>query len=107
MRRRMLFSTLVVTVIAVLLLGLPLGALTYSSIREQAERQLEQEAQVIAAEVDGNLEKRHHVDVQSLTEVHPDRYIEIRLAATDEVVTAGGWDIDPRQSDATQTVHAT
>ncbi|QBI52450.1 ATP-binding protein [Streptomonospora litoralis] len=107
MRRRMVFSTLVVAVIAVLLLGLPLGALTYTSIYDQAERQLEQEAQVIAAEVDSELEAQNSVDLDRLTEVHPERYIEIRLAATNEVLTAGGWNIDPRAPGGPPTVRAT
>ncbi|GAB3461643.1 two-component system sensor histidine kinase DraK [Streptomonospora sediminis] len=107
MRRRMLFSTLVVTVIAVLLLGLPLGALTYTTVSSQAERQVEQEAQVIAAEVDSELEDRNRVDVGRLTEVHPDRHIEVRLAATGEVITAGGWRIEPRGPGASETLHAT
>ena len=35
MRRRMVFSTLVVTVIAVMLLGLPLSALTYKLVHDE------------------------------------------------------------------------
>ncbi|GAA1773347.1 MULTISPECIES: sensor histidine kinase [Streptomonospora] len=106
MRRRMLFSTLVVTVIAVLLLGLPLGALTYSTIYNQAQRQVEQEAQVIAAEVEGGLDEQGTVDVDRLTEVHPRRHIEVRLK-TGEVYTAGGWEIDPRATGAPPSVRAT
>ncbi|MUL39690.1 HAMP domain-containing histidine kinase [Streptomonospora sp. PA3] len=105
MRRRMLFSTLVVTVIAVLLLGLPLGALTYTTIYSQAERQLEQEARVIAAEIDSELQDQNEIDQDRLTQVHPHRYIEIRLSSG-EVLTAGGWQIDPRRPEAPRTVSA-
>ncbi|MDT0304580.1 ATP-binding protein [Streptomonospora wellingtoniae] len=106
MRRRMLFSTLVVTVIAVLLLGLPLGALTYSTIYSQAERQAAQEAQVILAEVEGELDDQGRIDVDRLTEVHPRRHIEVRLRGG-RVYTAGGWEIDPRAPDAPPSVRAT
>ncbi|WP_052810115.1 sensor histidine kinase [Streptomonospora alba] len=106
MRRRMLFSTLVVAVIAVLLLGLPLGALTYSTIHSQARRQVEQEAQVIAAEIEAELAESEQVDLGRLTEVHPERHIEIRLQ-TGQVLSAGGWEVDPRAENAPPSVHAT
>ncbi|MFD0774037.1 ATP-binding protein [Streptomonospora algeriensis] len=105
MRRRMLFSTLVVTVIAVLLLGLPLAALTYSTIHSQARRQVEQEAQVIAAEIETEIAETGEVDLNRITDVHPERHIEIRLQAG-EVLTAGGWEVDPRAEDAPPSVHA-
>ncbi|MBX9390449.1 sensor histidine kinase [Streptomonospora nanhaiensis] len=107
MRRRMLFSTLVVAVIAVLLLGLPLGALTYTTIHTQSTSQLQQEADIIAAEVDDELEDQSTVNLERLTEVHPGRHIEIELARSGEVLQAGGWEYDPGAPDAPPSLRAT
>ncbi|TQN30364.1 signal transduction histidine kinase [Haloactinospora alba] len=107
MRRRMLFSTLVVTIIAVMLLGLPLGALAYQSVYESRTQQLEHEAEVIGAEVDDELDDGDEgVDRERFASVYPRRHIEITLPGEQDPVSTGGWEIDPHGADAPDTLHA-
>ncbi|MBB4933958.1 signal transduction histidine kinase [Lipingzhangella halophila] len=106
MRRRMLFSTLVVTVIAVMLLGLPLGALTYKSVYSANVNALQREAEVIGAEVDAQLEREGQIQPDELADEHSRLYIEITRAGNGEPIRTGGWDIDPRAPDAPSTLDA-
>jgi len=106
MRRRMLFSTLVVTVIAVLLLGLPLGALVYRSAYEDAERTLQQEAEVIAADADAQVENEGGINRAHFAEVYPERLIELQPRGAAQPIRAGGWDYDPDSDDPRPTLDA-
>ncbi|RNL82324.1 sensor histidine kinase [Halostreptopolyspora alba] len=106
MRRRMLFSTLVVTVIAVMLLGLPLGALTYKSIYSENRNALQREVELLGVEVDSQLESDGQVATRELAAAHPRRHIEITRPGDDEPIRTGGWDIDPRSPDAPSTLSA-
>ncbi|KUP96263.1 sensor histidine kinase [Thermobifida cellulosilytica] len=106
MRRRMLFSTLVVAVIAVLLLGLPLGALTYQQVNDTNVAQLQREAEVISTEVDAQLLREGRVDTAYFAKVYPQRHIEITREGSPTVVT-GGWEYDPRDPDAPAALNAT
>ncbi|MFC4560617.1 sensor histidine kinase [Nocardiopsis mangrovi] len=106
MRRRMLFSTLVVTVIAVMLLGLPLGALTYTSLYEENVRQLQQEAGIIAAEADVQVRGGGQIDRAQLASAYPSRHIEITLPDSNQRINAGGWKFDPHRQNTTSTLHA-
>ncbi|GAB3208894.1 sensor histidine kinase [Marinactinospora thermotolerans] len=106
MRRRMLFSTLVVAVIAVMLLGLPLGALAYQSVYSESLSQLRREADVIAAETDAQLENEGRVDTEHFAEVYPGRRIEITPPNGRTVVT-GGWDYTPGDASAGTALEAT
>jgi len=56
MRRRLLGSTLAVAIVAVVLLGLPLGWLSARFVHEEAQRRLQEEAQRIAIEVEDRVE---------------------------------------------------
>ncbi|MDA2813804.1 HAMP domain-containing sensor histidine kinase [Nocardiopsis sp. RSe5-2] len=106
MRRRMLFSTLVVTVIAVLLLGLPLGALVYRSAYEEAERALQQDADVIAADADAQLQNEGGIDVPHFAQVYPDLAVRLTPPGSDEPVRAGGWDYSPGTADTRAVMDA-
>ncbi|CAM3630852.1 two-component system sensor histidine kinase DraK [Nocardiopsis rhodophaea] len=106
MRRRMLFSTLVVTVIAVMLLGLPLGALTYKSIYDENIRQLQREADIIASDIDSQLEDTGRIDRDQFASIYPKRHIEIVIPGARAPIIAGGWDIDPEAEDAPDTMKA-
>lgn len=107
MRRRMLFSTLVVTIIAVMLLGLPLGALAYQSVYESRTQQLEHEAEIIGAEVDDKLSDGNaNIDRERFASIYPKRHIEITLPGTTEPLSTGGWEINPHSADAPDTLHA-
>ncbi|MBB6170054.1 signal transduction histidine kinase [Nocardiopsis mwathae] len=106
MRRRMLFSTLVVTVIAVMLLGLPLGALTYKSVYDENIQQVQHEADIIGADVDSQLEETGRIDRDQFASTYPQRHIEIVIPGATAPILAGGWDIDPEAEDAPDTMRA-
>lgn len=78
MRRRLLFSTLAVAVIAVLLLGIPLGVVVGKLVRDEAQQQLQREARTLADEVDFSVSTYHRVDAVRIAHVYPQRYIVIR-----------------------------
>lgn len=105
MRRRMVFSTLVVTVIAVMLLGLPLGALTYQLIHEEAARQLQGEAELIGAESDTMLESEGTIDTTRFDQDYPQRYIRVSPSEGSEPVTAGDPALSPDALEAAETLH--
>jgi hypothetical protein len=89
MRRRMVFSTLLVTVIAVMLLGLPLGALTYKLVHDESSRALLGEAELIGAESDTMLEIHDEVNLAEFERDHPERFIRITTANGSSTATAG------------------
>lgn len=96
MRQRLLFSTLLVTSIAVLLLGLPLGVLTHQTVLRDNTNQLQREAEAIAAEVDNPAQPDDSAgaadDPQHLTQIYPGRDIEISPADGTAPLRAGDWD---------------
>ncbi|MEU2942617.1 sensor histidine kinase [Nocardiopsis alba] len=100
MRRRMVFSTLVVTVIAVMLLGLPLGALTYKLVHDENSRQIEGEAELLGFEIDNMLERDDEVDLTSIDREYKDRYVRITTADGSTVLTAGDPRLNPRAADS-------
>lgn len=106
MRRRMVFSTLVVTVIAVMLLGLPLGALTYKLVHDESARQLQGEAELIGAESDTMLELDGEIDPSKFDREHPDRFILITSADESVSVTAGDPVLAPEASDSPSMLKA-
>ncbi|WP_046469770.1 sensor histidine kinase [Allosalinactinospora lopnorensis] len=105
MRRRMLFSTLVVTVIAVMLLGLPLGALTYKSVYTENVNELQRETEIIGTEVEAQIERDGRIDTEDLAREYPRRHIEITRPDEPPIVT-GGWQVDPDAPDAPPTIVA-
>lgn len=78
MRRRLLFSTLAVALIAVLLLGIPLGVVVGKLVKDEAKQQLQREATTLAAEVDFSMSTGGEVDADRIGRVYPQRYIIIR-----------------------------
>ncbi|GAA3750549.1 sensor histidine kinase [Salinactinospora qingdaonensis] len=106
MRRRMLFSTLVVAIIAVMLLGLPLGALTYQNVYGENVAQLEREAEVIAADADSQFEDGGGLDREHFARVYPNRRIEITPAGRSEPIIVGGLDYNPRTDHASAALDA-
>ncbi len=107
MRRRMVFSTLVVTVIAVMLLGLPLGALTYKLVYDESTRQLQGEAELIGAESDTMLELHGELDLGEFDRDHPRRFIRITPAEEPTSVTAGDPALNPEAPDSPSMLKAT
>lgn len=106
MRRRMVFSTLVVTVIAVMLLGLPLGALTFKLVHDESARQLEGEAELIGFESDAMIERDGEIDLAEFDQEHPDRYIRITDDSGETVLTAGNPELDPTAVDSPGLIRA-
>lgn len=80
MRRRLLFSTLAVAVIAVLLLGVPLTVVVGRLIKSQAHEQLQHEAKTLADEIEFGSSLRHPIRVNRIAHAYPDRYIVITLS---------------------------
>ncbi|NYH51806.1 MULTISPECIES: sensor histidine kinase [Nocardiopsis] len=107
MRRRMVFSTLVVTVIAVMLLGLPLGALTYKLVYDESTRQLQGEAELIGAESDTMLEAHGELNLGEFDRDHPNRFIRITPTDASASVTAGDPALDPEAPDSPSMLKAT
>ncbi|MEV2274142.1 HAMP domain-containing sensor histidine kinase [Nocardiopsis sp. NPDC049922] len=107
MRRRMVFSTLVVTVIAVMLLGLPLGALTYKLVHDEASRQLHSEAELIGAESDNMLELQGELDPAELSAEHPARFMRVTPPRDAASFTAGDPTLNPVAPDAPSLLRAT
>ncbi|WP_304451763.1 HAMP domain-containing sensor histidine kinase [Nocardiopsis sp. YSL2] len=107
MRRRMVFSTLVVTVITVMLLGLPLGALTYKLVHDESSRQLQGEAELIGAESDSMLELHGEIDLAEFDRTYPDRFIRITPAGEASTVTAGNPALNPEEPDAPSLLRQT
>ena len=75
MRRRLLLSTLLVAVVAVLLLGVPLAVVGTRLIEEQANERVRLDAERLAASVDDLLREGRAVGVQRLNQiVRPERH---------------------------------
>jgi signal transduction histidine kinase len=77
MRRRLLSSTLVVAVIAVLLLGVPLGLVVSRLIVDEAAQELRAEATRLVGEVEYSRIQETPLDPQQLEQKYPDRFIQI------------------------------
>ncbi|MET9337088.1 MULTISPECIES: ATP-binding protein [unclassified Nonomuraea] len=90
MRRRLLSSTLVVAVIAVLLLGVPLGVVVSRLIVEDANQQLRAEATRLVGEVEYARIQETPLDPQQLKQKYPDRYIQIYVNGNPPTATVVG-----------------
>jgi signal transduction histidine kinase len=90
MRRRLLSSTLVVAVIAVLLLGVPLGIVVSRLIVDEAAQELRAEATRLVGEVEYARIQDTPLDPQQLEQKYPDRFIQIYERATRPKATIVG-----------------
>ncbi|MFI6320499.1 ATP-binding protein [Nonomuraea sp. NPDC050556] len=90
MRRRLLSSTLVVAVIAVLLLGVPLGIVVSRLIVDEAAQELQGEASRLVQEVEYSRIQEVPLDPQQLEQKYPDRYIQIYENGTPPKATIVG-----------------
>jgi signal transduction histidine kinase len=61
MRRRLILSTALIALAAVIVLGVPLGAVEAARLRQDAESRLEREADAVAGAVDDRVERRRPV----------------------------------------------
>ncbi|MEV0196897.1 HAMP domain-containing sensor histidine kinase [Nonomuraea sp. NPDC050691] len=90
MRRRLLTSTLVVAVIAVLLLGVPLGIVVSRLIVDEAAQELRAEATRLVGEVEYARIQEAPLDPQQLEQKYPGRYIQIYERANPPKATIVG-----------------
>ncbi|NUR85742.1 MAG: two-component sensor histidine kinase [Nonomuraea sp.] len=90
MRRRLLTSTLVVAVIAVLLLGVPLGIVVSRLIVDEAAQELRAEATRLVGEVEYARIQETPLDPQQLEQKYPNRYIQIYERANPPKATIVG-----------------
>ncbi|GAA2624086.1 ATP-binding protein [Actinomadura fulvescens] len=88
MRRRLLFSTLAVAVVAILLLGIPLAYATHKLIYEEAQQSLEREASSIVGGVLFSLESGQNITSEKIAQEYHGRYIVITMPGN-KVITAG------------------
>jgi len=61
MRRRLILSTALIALAAVIVLGVPLGAVEASRLRQEVDQRLEREADAVAAAVDDRLEEHRTI----------------------------------------------
>ncbi|MDF2709317.1 ATP-binding protein [Nonomuraea muscovyensis] len=90
MRRRLLTSTLVVAVIAVLLLGVPLGIVVSRLIVDEAAQELRAEATRLVGEVEYARIQETPLDPQQLEQKYPGRHIQIYERANPPKATIVG-----------------
>lgn len=90
MRRRLLASTLVVVIAAVVLLGVPLGYLASKLLKNQERDRDQRAAQAIAAAIDDKVEADPAALRRSLTRLAPvDRQTTLRLPGQPPMVVGG------------------
>ena len=78
MRRRLLISTLLVAVTAVLLLGVPLAIVMTRLVRDEAVRQLQRDATTVATALRYRANHHQLADYREFRESLPGDYITIR-----------------------------
>jgi signal transduction histidine kinase len=87
-RRRLLISTLLVAVTAVLLLGVPLAIVMSRLVTDEAGRQLQRDAVTIARALDYRLSTHQELDFREIRESFPGEFIMIKQDGK-RVVTIG------------------
>lgn len=104
MRARLLRSLLAVAVVAVLVLGIPLGYLAAKIVRDDASRALDREADTVGFAIGDQLARGEPVDAAAVERVlRPSRHVVV----TDRngLVTVVGPAIEGRPLDARITIH--
>jgi signal transduction histidine kinase len=99
MRRRLILSTALIALAAVIVLGVPLGAVDAARLRQDSTSQLEHEADAVAGAIDDRLERRQRVSPALLR-----RFIPAAHHIT--VTTRGGQRITTGPAIAGETLRA-
>ncbi len=86
MRRRMLSSMLLVAVIAVLLLGVPLGVVVVRLINDEAAQELRAEATRLLIGVEYAVSQEQVIDPKQLAKNYPDRFIQVFVRGNSPIV---------------------
>jgi signal transduction histidine kinase len=97
MKRRLLFSTLAVAVVAVLLLGVPLAYAVYQVIYDETREQLERDAVQVVAGVQLRQNAGQPITARSLARDFPGRYILVTLP-DERQVSVGRAPSDPQRA---------
>ncbi|MCG5218330.1 ATP-binding protein [Streptosporangium soli] len=97
MRRRLLFSTLVVAVIAVVLLGVPLGVVVSQLIVDEAGQELQSESRRLLGEVEYARIQDEPINSEQLARNYPDRYIQVYEGGNPPTATIVGTEPSPGQ----------
>ncbi|MGI8749325.1 MAG: hypothetical protein ACR2J6_02040, partial [Thermoleophilaceae bacterium] len=66
MRRRLLFSTALIALVAIVVLGVPLGVVESHRLRGESRTRLKADADRVAVAIDDKLERRERLDRPSL-----------------------------------------
>jgi signal transduction histidine kinase len=74
MRRRLILSTALIALAAVVVLGVPLGAVEAARLRQDAEARLEREADAVAGVVDDRVERNQSTPPSFLRRYAPSRH---------------------------------
>lgn len=77
MRRRLVVSTLVIAVVAVLLLGVPLAIAVGRLVVDETQQRLQRDATAIATSVEIRAERGETIPSQDIERTYPDRYVVI------------------------------
>src|SRR3954464_662747 len=86
MRRRLLSSMLLVAVIAVLLLGVPLGVVVVRLINDEAAQELRGEATRLLIGLEYSVSQEQTIDPKQLEKNYPDRYIQVFVRGNPPIV---------------------
>jgi hypothetical protein len=80
MRRRLILSTAAIALVAVIVLGVPLGAVEAARLRQESTSRLEREADQVSAAMDDRLERGQPITPALLRRFVPPHH---RVAITD------------------------
>ncbi|MGW5261184.1 HAMP domain-containing histidine kinase [Microbispora sp. H13382] len=86
MRRRLLSSMLLVAVIAVLLLGVPLGVVVVRLINDEVAQELRTDANRLLLGVEYSVSQRQEISPDQLARNYPDRYLQVFVRGNPPIV---------------------
>ncbi|WP_182873963.1 HAMP domain-containing histidine kinase [Microbispora sp. H10670] len=86
MRRRLLASMLLVAVIAVLLLGVPLGVVVVRLINDEAAQELHAEANRLLIGVEYSVSQQQPISPEQLARNYPDRYLQVYVRGNPPII---------------------
>lgn len=89
MRRRLVVSTLVLSIVAVALLGIPLAFVASWLVLDETHRRVQHDADAVAAAVQIRRDQGERIDEDDLTRVYQHQHVTVRYPSG-EVVRAGG-----------------
>jgi signal transduction histidine kinase len=99
MRRRLILSTAAISLIAVIVLGVPLGAVEDARLHQESTSRLEREADQVSAAMDDRIERRQPVTPALLRRfIHPHHWVSVTTRDGRRVSTGPPLQHDPLQA---------